>query len=148
MTTNNSPKPNSMLKNLEGLVGVWEMELSNASFLPSPNDSVKGQVYFEWIENGAFLRMRMGADALWLISRDDSKPDYQVFYYDARSVSRIYEMSFSENMWKLWRNSHNFSQRYEGIISKDGHTITGKWVKSSDGRTWEHDFDVTYTRMA
>ena len=148
MTTNNSPKPNSMLKNLEGLVGVWEMELSNASFLPSPNDSVKGQVYFEWIENGAFLRMRMGADALWLISRDDSKPDYQVFYYDARSVSRIYEMSFSENMWKLWRNSHNFSQRYEGIISKDGHTITGKWVKSSDGRTWEHNFDVTYTRMA
>jgi hypothetical protein len=148
MTTNSSPKLNPMLKDLEGLIGDWEMELSNAAFLPHPNDTVKGQVSFEWIENGAFLGMRMGKDALWLISRDDSKPDYQVFYYDARSVSRIYEMSFSRNMWKLWRNSPHFSQRYEGIISKDGHTITGKWVKSSDGITWEHDFDVTYTRIA
>jgi hypothetical protein len=147
MAKSNSPKPNPVLKDLEGLVGDWEMELSNAAFLPHPTDTVKGQVSFEWIENGAFLRMRMGDDALWLISRDDSKSDYEVFYYDSRSVSRIYEMSFSANMWKIWRSSPSFSQRYEGKISKDGDTITAKWEKSSDGIHWEHDFNVTYTRM-
>ena len=147
MAKSNSPKPNPVLKDLEGLVGDWEMELSNAAFLAHPTDTVKGQVSFEWIENGAFLRMRMGNDAIWLISRDDSKSDYEVFYYDSRSGSRIYEMSFSANMWKIWRSSPSFSQRYEGTISKDGYTITAKWEKSSDGINWEHDFNVTYTRM-
>ncbi|HWE64215.1 MAG TPA: hypothetical protein VHB98_21090, partial [Chloroflexota bacterium] len=64
------------------------MELSNAAFLPQPSDTARGQVSFEWLENGAFLLMRMG-DALWLISRDDAQPRYTVFYYDARTVSRV-----------------------------------------------------------
>lgn len=51
MTTNSSPKPNPMLIDLEGLVGDWEMELSNAAFIPHPNDTVKGQVSFEWIKS-------------------------------------------------------------------------------------------------
>jgi hypothetical protein len=148
MAPGTSSQPNPMLKDLEGLVGEWEMELSHAAFLPHPTDTVKGQVLFEWIEHGAFLAMRMGDDALWLISRDDSQPDYEVFYYDTRSVSRLYQMSFSEQTWKIWRTSPNFSQRFEGSISKDGHTITGRWEKSSDGVKWEHDFDVTYTQLA
>ena len=147
MAKTSSPKHNPALKPLELLVGEWEMELSQAAFLPNPSDTAKGQVSFEWVENGAFLRMRMGDDALWLISRDDSQSDYKVFYYDSRSVSRIYEMSFSENIWKIWRNSPNFSQRYEGKISTDGNTITARWEKSSNGSKWEHDFTITYTRM-
>lgn len=137
---------NPALKQLAMLVGEWEMELSNAAFLPNPTDTVKGQISFAWVENGAFLCMRMGDDAFWLINRDDSQADYKVFYYDARSVSRIYEMSFSEHTWKMWRNSPTFSQRYEGKISSDGNTITARWEKSNDGTSWEHDFNITYTR--
>jgi hypothetical protein len=153
MAITTSPKHNPALSHLELLVGDWEMELSNAAFLPNPSDTVKGHVSFEWVQDGAFLVMRMGnkppdsPDAIWLISRDESTPDYTVLYYDARSVSRIYEMSFSESVWKMWRESPGFSQRYEGKISKDGNTITAKWEKSSDGTTWEHDFNITYTRM-
>jgi hypothetical protein len=147
MAQMSSPQQNPTLKQLDILVGDWEMELSQTSFLSHPSDTVKGQVSFEWVENGAFLRMRMGDNALWLISRDDSQPDYRVFYYDARRVSRIYEMSFSEQRWKMWRNSANFSQRYEGTISSDGDTITARWEKSGDGLNWEHDFNVTYTRI-
>jgi len=86
-------------------------------------------------------------DAMWLISRDDSTSNYTVLYYDARKVSRVYEMSFSKGTWKIWRNSPGFSQRFEGKISGDGNVITAYWEKSSDGTTWEHDFDVTYTRL-
>lgn len=149
-----SPQPNPALKPLEGLAGDWEMELSNASFLPRPSDRVKGgPVLIEWVQDGAFLAMRMGdkssgpPQALWLISRDDSTPNYTVLYYDARSVSRVYEMSFSEGVWKMWREAPGFWQRYEGTVSKDGKTITAHWEKSSDGSRWEHDFDVTYTRL-
>ncbi len=149
-----APRPNPALQSLEVLVGEWQMELSNASFLPSPSETVKGQVSFEWAQDGAFLLLRMGDKppsppaALWLISRDESTPNYIVLYYDARSVSRVYEMSFSEGVWKMWRNSPGFSQRYEGKISRDGLTVTAQWEKSSDGATWEHDFDVTYRKLS
>jgi len=153
MKKNDSLAPNPSLKQIELLVGDWEMELSNASFLPSSSDTVKGQASFEWLEGGAFLIMYMGnkpsetPDARWLISRDDSTSNYTVLYYDARKVSRVYEMSFSDDTWKIWRNSPGFSQRFEGEISDDGNLITAYWEKSSDGTTWEHDFDVTYTRV-
>ena len=148
MTEPNPSGHNPALKALEVLVGTWEMELSNASFLPDSSATIKAQVSFEWVEQGAFLCLRMGDNALWLISRDDSRPDYQVFYYDARSVSRIYAMRFAEQVWTMWRNAPGFSQRYEGTISADGQIITARWEKSSDGATWEHDFDLTYTKVS
>ena len=57
MKKNSSPTPNPSLKQLEILVGDWNMELSNASFLPNPSDIVKGHASFEWLEDGAFLMM-------------------------------------------------------------------------------------------
>lgn len=153
MKKKDPPTLNPSLKQLEILIGDWEMELSNASFLPSPSDTVKGQASFEWLENGAFLIMYMGSkppdapDAIWLFSRDEVQANHTVLYYDARKVSRVYEMSFSEGVWKIWRNSPGFSQRFEGKISDDGNSITAHWEISSDDSTWEHDFDVTYTRV-
>jgi hypothetical protein len=146
-------QPNPALQPLEVLVGEWEMELSNSSFLPHPSDTVKGRVSFEWVQDGAFLLLRMGdkpagpPDALWLIGRDESAPTYTVLYYDARHVSRVYAMSFSERVWKMWREAPGFWQRYEGTLSQDGKTITAHWDKSRDGTAWEHDFDITYTKV-
>lgn len=153
MKKNVSQEPNPALKDLEVLVGNWKMELSNASFLPRSSDTVTGFVSFEWLEDGAFLVMYMGnrppstPDAIWLIGRDESTHHYLVLYYDTRKVSRVYEMSFSDDTWKMWRNSLGFSQRFEGKFSNDGNIITAHWEKSSDGATWEHDFDVTYTKV-
>jgi hypothetical protein len=146
-------QPNPALQALAVLVGEWEMTLSNAPFLPGPSDSVKGLVSFEWVQEGAFLLMRMGDKppgppaALWLIGRDESAPNYTVLYYDARGVSRVYAMTFSEGVWKMWREAPGFWQRYEGAVSQNGQTITAHWEKSSDGARWEHDFDVTYSRV-
>jgi uncharacterized protein YndB with AHSA1/START domain len=146
-------KPNPALDPLKELVGEWNMELSNAAFLPSPSDTVNGNVSFEWVEEGAFLVMRMGdkppspPQAVWLIGRDESMPDYQVLYFDSRKVSRIYEMSFADGVWKMWRDAPGFSQRFQGTFSDDGNTITACWEKSFDGSKWEHDFDLTYTKV-
>ncbi len=152
MATTNSPNQNSAFKQLEILVGDWEMELSNTSFLPRPSDTVKGPVSFEWVQDGAFLLMRMGDKppsplvAMWLISRDESTPEYTVLYYDDRGVSRIYQMSFADDVWKIWREAAGFSQRFEGKFSEDRNTVTASWEKLLDGTKWEPDFNVTYTR--
>jgi len=152
MAKTSSHNQNPTLKPLDVLVGEWEIELSNASFLPHPSDTIKGLVTFEWVQDGAFLLMRMGDKppsppaAKWLISRDESIPNFAVLYYDARSVSRVYEMSFADGVWKIWREAPGFSQRFEGKFSDDGNTVTASWEKSLDGTEWEHDFNVTYTR--
>lgn len=151
-TTTPPAQPNPALKALEFLVGDWTMELSNASFLSQPTDKVGSPVSFEWVQDGAFLAMRMGDKsstpaALWLIHRDESVPGYTVLYYDARWVSRVYAMSFADNTWKIWRESPGFWQRFTGAVSPDRKMISASWEKSPDGTTWEHDFDVTYTKV-
>lgn len=57
----NSPSPNPALAEIEVLVGNWEMELSNASFLPDPSVKVKGNVTIEWSRGNAVIVMFMGA---------------------------------------------------------------------------------------
>lgn len=143
---------NPALADLEFLSGEWDMELSNAPFLPRHDDVAHGHVSFEWVEDGALLVMRQSEQsgqppsARWAIGRDESGPGYTVLYSDSRGVSRVYEMGFSDGLWQLWRNTPEFSQRFEGRVSSDGNTITSHWEKSFDGDTWEHDFDITYAR--
>ncbi len=141
------------LKGVEMLAGEWEMELSNASFLPDPNTTIKGSVSFEWLENGDFLGMRQGKKndsiwATWLIGRDEDSQNYTVLYIDNRRVSRVYDMSFEKDVWKIWRTAPGFSQRFVGKISKDKKIIKAFWEKSADGNSWEHDFDMVFMRIA
>jgi hypothetical protein len=56
-------------------------------------------------------------------------------------------MSFDHGAWKMWRDAPGFSQRFSATFSPDGNRIGGAWEKSSDGQHWEHDFDLTYTRL-
>jgi pimeloyl-ACP methyl ester carboxylesterase len=76
MAKTSSHQHNPALKHLEVVVGDWEMKLSNASFLLSPSDTAKGHVSFKWVQDGAFLVMRMGdkspgpPNAMWLITVD------------------------------------------------------------------------------
>ena len=135
------------LADLRFLVGAWNMELSGASFLPDPQSVVNGSVAFDWIEDCAALAMRMGDTATWIIGRDDDEQDYHVLYGDDRGVSRVYRMSLIDSVWRIWRHTAEFSQRFEAEVDTGRGVITGRWEKSHDeGVTWEHDFNVRYTR--
>ncbi|WP_223885392.1 hypothetical protein [Nocardia colli] len=48
----------------------------------------------------------------------------------------------------MWRTEPGFSQRFSGTFSSDGYRITGAWEKSIDEVIWEHDFDLSYFRIA
>lgn len=67
--------------------------------------------------------------------------------FDERGVSRKYEMTLRDNIWKWWRNAPGFCQRYEGRIVDGGNTIVGKGELSKDSVSWEKDLDLTYTRV-
>jgi hypothetical protein len=143
---------NPALAELEFLLGDWDMTLSNASFLPGPDQTVAGRVEFQPLEDGNLLVMRQSGGpstpplASWVIGRDAAKPGYTVLYTDERGVSRAYEMSVVGNTWAIWRDDPDFSQRFEATISGDRNSIAGQWDKCPATGAWEHDFDVVYSR--
>jgi hypothetical protein len=98
-------------------------------------------------------RSTLGADhagvpnATMIIGRDDSAETYFVLYFDSRDVSRVYQMSLVDGVWKMWREAPGFWQRFTGRFSDDGNTIMASWEKSGDGSNWKHDFDLTYSKV-
>jgi hypothetical protein len=142
--TDDNPNPQAALKNLGQLIGTWDVELV---FPTDPPGTVHEQPVFDWLEGGAFVIQHWGG-SVWIIGPDDSSETYSTLYHDDRGVSRVYQMSLNNGVWKMWRNSPGFSQRFEGKFSEDGKTITAQWENSGDGSTWEHDFYLTYTKLS
>ena len=148
-TSKHASIPNPALKSLSVLVGEWETEASVGG-----QTLGRGRTVFEWLEGGAFLAQRSTIEQAEfptltaIIGCDESRDSYGMLYFDSRGVSRIYQMSLSDDgVWKQWREAPGFSQRFMGTISADGRTIKAHWEKSGDGSTWEHDFDLTYTKV-
>jgi hypothetical protein len=141
---------------LAPLVGEWTLL---AAFDETPPADIGARVRFEWLPAERFLIQRWevpipeAPDGIAIIGTDpETDGRYLQHYFDTRGVARVYRMSFEEGVWKLWRDQPDFSplefsQRYTGTFSDDGRTIAGRWEICHDGKTWERDFDLTYTKV-
>ena len=138
------------LKPLAALIGEWRVELA---FPTDPPVTVTSGASFEWFEDGAFLVMRTGSKdgggphSTCVVGRDASTEHFTALYSDDRGVSRVYQMSVEGRTWRQWRDAPRFSQRFIAEMSDDGNSISARWEKSTDGVRWEHDFNLTYTRL-
>ena len=152
---------------LDRLVGTWATEATHPAM---PGVVVRGTVVVEWLEGERFLIHRARTDhpafpdAISIIGdmeRDrvdgagrDGDPairpasPWRMHYFDSRGVFRVYETSVTDEAWRWWREVAGFSQRFTGRFSDDGRTIAGAWELANDGVTWEHDFDLTYTKLS
>lgn len=152
-------QPSPALKRLDVLVGEWEIEVSKEGQALARTKSA-----VEWLEGEEFLIQHANAEPPlpstppeWvthapqrvtaIMGLDDTSEKFTMLYADSRGVFRVYQMSLRDGVWKLWREAPGFSQRFEGRFSADGKTITAHWDFSSDGSTWERDFDMTYTKL-
>jgi hypothetical protein len=144
---------NVALDQLATLIGEWNIEITSMSFRADPSAVERGHSSFAWLEGGAFLVQHSEIPAsdfprsVAVMGADDEAASYRMLYYDSRGVSRIYRMTFSGEIWTIWRDFPGFSQRFHGTFSEDGNIITARWEKSSDGSNWEHDFALTYSRV-
>ena len=137
--------PNPALEQLQVLIGEWTVDVPQFA-------GQRGRAAFDWLEGGAYLRFHTetpdpAPNATLIIGRDESGEAYTVLYYDSRGVSRVYQMTLASRAWRMWRDAPGFSQRFTGTISQDGSSIRAAWQKSRDGSSWEHDFDLIYTRL-
>ncbi len=147
--TNEAAKPNAALQALSVLIGTWNTVGTHPLV---PGTTFHGRTSFEWIEGGAFLIMHSEIDepqipsGIAIFGTDDTTGECSMLYFDERGVSRRYEVSIKDNVWKWWRNTPEFSQRFNGTIAPDGRTIVGRGELSRDGENWERDLQLTYTR--
>jgi hypothetical protein len=152
VTASRSDRP---LAALAPFVGAWRIL---AAFESTPPADIGARVSFEWLPGERFLIERWevpvpeAPDGIAIIGADPaSEGRYLQHYFDSRGVARVYRMSIEDGVWRLWRDEPDFSpldfsQRFTGTFSADGQTISGRWEICHDGETWEHDFDLTYTR--
>ncbi|HMG28316.1 MAG TPA: hypothetical protein VKH36_16050 [Acidimicrobiia bacterium] len=148
--------PSTEMAPLEALVGEWSVE-ALAPWAP-PSD-LRGRTVFEWMTGGTFLLQRWevpideAPDGLAVIGRiPQDNAGYLQHYFDSRGVARVYSMTFEDGVWTLSRTKADFSpldfaQRFTGTLGDDDRTIRGGWELAHDGSTWEHDFDLVYTRV-
>ena len=126
-----------------------------SGFAADPADAPNALTTFEWLSGGRFLVQRWqvdhpeAPDGIAIIGPGDANGSYLQHYFDSRGVARVYEMTFADGVWTLERRATapDFSQRFTGTFSNDASTIAGRWERSSDGSSWAHDFDLTYTRV-
>jgi hypothetical protein len=148
-STNEASIPNPALAPLTPLVGHWKTVGTHPLV---PGTTFHGQTSFAWLEGGAFLVMRSQIDepgipsGIAVIGSDDASETYFMLYFDERGVSRRYETMFRDDTWTWWRNAPGFSQRFTGRLVDGGRTIVGQGELCRDGRTWEGDLQLTYTR--
>jgi hypothetical protein len=141
--------PNPALQPFSLLIGNWN---TTGTHRLIPDTILHGRASFEWLENGAFLMWRSEIDepgipsGLAILGSDDATEEYFILYFDERGVSRKYQMTLRDNIWKYWRNAPGFSQRFTGTIDDNGDTIIGVWELSEDDSTWQRDLELTYTR--
>lgn len=148
---------NPALERLAVFVGNWSMA---AEFKDVPPADVGARVVFEWMPGKHFLIQRWevpvpeAPDGIAIIGADpEAESNFLQHYFDSRGVARVYKMSLSDRVWTLRRDTPDFSplefsQRYTGTFTDDGKTISGAWEISHNGTTWEHDFDLTYTKIS
>lgn len=146
------------LDRLDALTGQWEMEATfEAGYFGPDTPAVTsrgGRTTFEWLHGGYFLTQRFTTEhpaapsGIAIIGAGTDPGTFTQHYYDSRGVSRVYQMTLDRGVWKLWRLAPGFCQRYTGVISGDGNTITGAWESSPDGHEWSHDFTLTYIKVA
>jgi hypothetical protein len=149
LVTNEAAKQNPALSPLAALVGTWN---TTGTHPLVPGKTFHGRTSFVWIEGGAFLMMHSEIDepeipsGIAVFGTDDGSGECSMLYFDERGVSRRYEVSLQDNVWKWWRNDPAFSQRFTGEIAADGRTIVSHGELSRDGGRWEPDLALTYTR--
>jgi hypothetical protein len=172
MTTNSQPQDNGQpdsaggpgdvpaarpasLDRLDVLLGRWQLDVTFEAGRFGPESPAVtdrgGQTTFEWMDGRYFLIQHFtnehpaAPNGMTIIGLGADPETFVQHYYDSRGVMRNYQMTLRDNVWTLWRESPGFWQRFRGVISDDGNTITGAWEFSPDGQEWQHDFRVIYT---
>ncbi len=122
------PQPSPDLKNLDRLVGTWEM-----------SGGVQGKVAFEWMEGGFFLIQHVDLEhhgqkikGIEVIGHErpfGAEPSEEIksrFYSNTGdTLDYVYELE--GDTLKIWAGERDSPTYFEGTFGADDDTLTGAW---------------------
>ena len=138
------PMPNPDLKDLDRLVGKWEVT----------GDYVEGTSTFEWMEGGFFLLQRVAFErqggqritGIEVIGHErpfGAEPSEEIksrFYSNTGdTLDYVYELA--GNTLTIWGGEKGSPAYYRGTFSADGDTLSGAWHYPGGG------YEATSTRV-
>ncbi|QVQ49999.1 hypothetical protein J4H86_13530 [Spiractinospora alimapuensis] len=154
------PERYAEIDRLEPLVGRWSIETVLPEGQEPSGQEPAAWTTFEWLSGRFFLVQRWAVDlpeapdGIAVIGIEPTSiggpftgPLFTQRYFDSRGVHRVYAMTLDDGLWRLWRDSPGFAQRFRGEFSADGDSIEGAWDKSADGVTWQRDLTLRYRRV-
>jgi hypothetical protein len=141
---------NKALSALEPFIGKWEYTMYNCWFLESMDTRVKGFTTIERLHDSFVVIRNSDADKkpddIWVIGYSDPQEKYQMFYYDQRGVSRIFDASFDGQKMVFQREDNDMHQRVTLEITSDGlHSVAE--ASEDQGTTWRKDLEMAYVKI-
>ena len=80
------------------------------------------------------------------IGYSDPQEKYQMFYYDQRGVSRIFDASFDGQTMVFQRQDNDMYQRLTLEITSDGLPAVAE-ASEDQGTTWRKDLEMAYVKI-
>lgn len=149
----NSTNREEMMNRLGLFLGHWKMDIIHPHLQPNP---ISGNTHFDWLEETYLVQHTQIDKAEFpnstsIYDWDLMTEQYLMHYFDTRGVTRLYQMTLENGVWKLWRDKADFSpltfnQRFTGTFDEKGTVIESAWEASDDGITWSHDFKIVYRK--
>jgi hypothetical protein len=141
--TQQPPEPNPDLKNLDRLVGTWEV-----------SGGAQGRVGFEWMEGGFFLIQHVDLEqysqrikGIEIIGHEQpfgSEPSEELKsrFYDNMGNTLDYVYELEGDTLTIWGGEKGSPAYYRGAFSEDGNTLSGHWHYPGGG-----GYESTSTRV-
>jgi hypothetical protein len=136
------------LEPFDALIGTWDTEAKHVEL----DEVVPGTVTFEWFEGGHYLIQRshneheLFPDGLCVIGAPETGDGLLLEYFDSRGVRRTYGTALEDGVWRTWRDSPGFDQRFSARIADDVFEGVSQLARAPGD--WKDDLFVTYRRRA
>ena len=132
--------PNPDLRSLDRLIGTWKVSD------PSGNESITGEVTYEWVEGGFFLMQRFdldhtghrnkGIELIGHFQMFGEEPSEEIktrvfSFLDGMVLDYVYELI--DDTLIIWAGEKGSPAYFKGQFSDDENTLTGAWVYPGGG---------------
>ncbi len=85
-------------------------------------------------------------DDIWVIGYSDPQEKYEIFYYDQRGVSSIFNVTFDGKKLVCSSNDKDFYQLMTLTVNANGlHTIAE--ASEDKGKTWREHLEMAYKKV-
>ena len=129
---------------LDRLLGTWDLVMQHVA-VAAP---VTGRQRYERVLGGAFVLLHWTYDAADFPDALALLDEGSVHYFDVRGVTRVFDLHVDDAGWSMVRRDPDPWQRSSAVfVGPDA--MDGRGENSHDGgSTWEHDYAVSYRRVA